>query len=44
MELKAASWAVIACERVRTLEDLLVARAIQLQRKEEDILTVQETI
>ena len=44
MELKAASWAVIAWEKVRTLEDLLVARARQLERKEEDILTAQESI
>ena len=44
MELKTASWAVMAWERVRTLEDLLVARDRQLKRKEEDILTVQESI
>ena len=44
VELKAASWEVIAWERVRTLEDLLVARARQLERMEKDILTVQESI
>ena len=44
VELKAASWAVIAWERVRTLEDLLVVRARQLERKEEEIFTVQESI
>ena len=44
LELKAASWAVIAWERVRKLEDLLVAHARQLERKQEDILTIQESI
>ena len=33
IELKAARWAVIAWERVRTLEDLLVACARQFERK-----------
>ena len=31
IELRAASWAVIAWEKVRTLEDLLDARARQLE-------------
>ena len=44
MELRAASWAIIAWEKVRTLEDLLVARARQLERKEEDILIARERI
>ena len=44
MELKAASWAVITCEKVRTWEDLLVAYARQLERKEKDIITAQESI
>ena len=44
IELKAASWAVIAWEKVKTLEDLLGARARQLERKEEDICQAQYTI
>ena len=44
VELRAASQAVIAWEKVRTLEDLLVAHARQLERKEEDILTARERI
>ena len=38
VELKAVSWAVIACERVRTLEDWLVARARQLERRRRTFL------
>ena len=44
IELRAASWAVIAWEMVRTLEDLLAARARQLERKEDDIRQAQDTI
>ena len=42
--MKAASWAVIDWQKVRTLEDLLAARARQLESKEEDIRQVQDTI
>ena len=42
--MKAASWAVIDWEKVRTLEDLLAARARQLESKEEDIRQAQDTI
>ena len=44
IELRAASWAVIAWVKVRTLKDLLAARARQLERKEEDIRQAQDTI
>ena len=44
IELRAASWAVIAWEKVGTLEDVLAARARQLERKEEDICQAQDTI
>ena len=44
VELKATSCAVIAWEKVRWLVDLLVARPRQLERKEKDILTIQESI
>ena len=44
IELKAGSWAVIGWEKVRTLENVLVARTRQLERKEEDICQAQDTI
>ena len=44
IEWRAASWAVIAWEEVRTLEDLLAAWAKQRERKEEDIRLAQDTI
>ena len=44
IELRAASWAIIAWEKVRTQEYLLAARARQLERKEEDIHQAQDTI
>ena len=44
IELRAASWAVIAWEKVRTLEDLLAAQARQLERKGVDIRQAQDTI
>ena len=42
--MKAASWAVIDWKKVRTLKDLLAARARQLESKEEDIRQAQDTI
>ena len=44
IELRLASWAVIAWEKVRMLEDLLAEEARQLERKEDDIRSVQDTI
>ena len=44
VELDAASWTVVEWERVKTLEELLVARAKQLDRNEEDIHAAQDRI
>ena len=44
VELRAASWAIIAWEKVRMLEDLLVARTRQLERKKEVILRARKRI
>jgi len=44
IELTAASWATVNWNRIKTRAELLVVRARQLARKEEDVREAQENI